>query len=516
MSSAPPPPRRGAAMVALVLTALLVAGAATFEVLSEPFAPGVAETVEVDEPTSGIWYCPVVAGAEEEAVLSVLAVGDLAADVTVLRYDEGVPRPEETVRVSPGDQFDRILPPGRAQFPVAVAWQGAPVVASWRVEGRDAAGGPCAPAPSDTWYVTGFDTTGRSRSTLHLFNPFGVDAVARVTFGTPAGRVALVLTDSLLVQAGTVARVNLGDFEPQQPDLAVTVEVTSGRLVAGGEVALEPTANQPGPSGRAVLPGVAEPGMEHASGYGRAGDGASSWLSVYNPGEREAAVELHITDPLPDGPALLAEQSVPAGGVARIDLADTSGALEHGVTVTSVNEQPVVVSHLTHVRTGAGAQGLAASLAQTPRRRWAIAGGGSGDRQGRVSLYNPGTEPITVTVSAGGQTPAEWSTITVEPNTRRALELRDAGPDRAAVGLRLSSDGLFVPSLRLQGVGGALRFWIADALPAEAWRGPTERPPVRRDPLLDTRPLVPEATPTTVPTASPELEAPATPVPTEG
>lgn len=479
-----PPARRGGAVALLVATVLLVAAAAAAEVTLDVAGPRRAERLPVAEPTSGTWYCPVTAGEQETAVLSIAAAGDEPSTVTVVRYGEQGPVADPAVEVPVGGQHEVVLSDGQAARPTTVRWRGGPAVTTWRVEGDDSAGAPCETAPAPTWHLTGFDTTARSQASLHLFNAFGVDAVAKVTFGTPEGRVDLVLTHNILVPARSSMRLSLNEYQPEQSDLATTVEVLTGRLVVQGATSLQPTPNRPGPSGRDVVPGTPEPAVDWAFAYGRADQSSSSWLSLFNPTEREAAVEVLVSEPLPDA-VELGELSLPAGGVVRLDLGEVSAATEFGIAVTGVNDVPFVATRLSAVRTAEGAEGLAASTGVATAEQWLLAGGGGGDRRGRVSLYNPGTDDVTVDVDAGQGTPAEWAGIVLPANGHVALELADAGPDRPQVPVRISGDGPFVTDLRSQSPGSRPRYWTAAGVPAAAWRGSGSRPPVRHDPLLD-------------------------------
>lgn len=472
----------------VVLALALVGAAAAVEVLAQPAAPREVEPVPIDPPSRGILHCPVTADEDEQAVLAVAAASEETSRVTVLRYEGGTPARDEPVDVSAGDEHVVTLDGEAAQQPVGVIWEGGPAVATWRVEAGETAGAPCEATAQPVWHVTGFTTTAQNTSTLHLFNPFAGDAVVRVTFGTPTGREALVLTDNVLVPARSSIQMELNEFEPEQPDLAAIVEVLTGRVVAQGELRMRPTANQPGPSGRTLLPAVDEPQLEWGFAYARWADNDSSWLSVFNPADREAAVEVRVSDPLPDGAALLREVSVPAGGVVRIDLDETSATPDFGVMVTSVNEVAVVVARTTHARRGA-VEDIAASVGTVPGETWAVAGGRAADRLGSVSLYNAGGEPALVRVDAGEATSGEWQAVEVGPNARAALDLDDAGADRTSVPLRIEADGAIVVDLRVLTPGERLGLWTAAAVPSTGWEGPGVRPPVRRDGTLITRPV---------------------------
>lgn len=473
-------------MLALVATALLVLVALVVDVLAAPAPPGPPEEVPQDPAQAGAWYCPATAGDEESAVLSVAAVGDAPSRTRVYRYPEGQAVGDDPVTVAPGDEHTLVLGPGESSRPVTVRWEGGPAVATWRIEAGDTPAAPCAPGPAERWHLAGFDTATGSRSLLHLFNPYTEDAVARVVFATPEGPVRLVLTDNIFVAAGTSTAIDLGEFQPEQPDLGAIVEVLSGRLVAQGEVRMAPVGERQGPTGRLLMPAATAPATAWSFGYARADEGSNSWLSVLNTSEREAAVAVRVSNPTPE--AGVQEHSVPSGGVLRIDLAELSTEPEFGVSVESVNEVPVVVHRTVHLRTG-GREGLAGSRGGRPATRWALVGGGAGDRRGRVNVYNPGTEPVTVTVRTSGEEPADWQDRSLPPNGWTAFDLADVDPVRTQIPALVDASGPVVAELRSHYPAGRLRLWTAVGVPETAWTGPPTRPAVRRDPSLSTRPL---------------------------
>lgn len=483
-------PTRSAARAraALLAIALVVVGALAADLLMSA-SPAASPTFVAQDPAeAGGWYCPVTTGDQEPAVVSVAAVGDRPARVSVARYRDGRPTPDPPVAVVPGETLEVAPGPGGGPQPVAVRWQEGPAVATWRTEGPQSAGAPCQAAPSATWHLAGFDTRLGATSTLHLFNPFAEDAVATVTFGTPEGRKTLVRTESVVVAAGQLTKLALNDLQPEVPDLGVNVEVLAGRLVAQGEVRFDPPGDDPGLSGRTLLPAAPAPSLAWSFGFARADDDASSWLEILNPGDHEAAVRLQVSDPRDGGAALDDEISVPAGGVVRVDLAEASAQPDFGVAVTGVNDTPVVVSRFTAVRTSSGS-GVAASLGgREPATRWALVGGGAGGRSGGISVYNPGPQPVAVDVLAAGAPPS-WSGIQIPANGRAAVELADAGAGRTPISAVVRASGPVVAELRSVSQGDASRLWTAVGAPSGDWTGPPLRPAVRHDPSLSVLPM---------------------------
>jgi hypothetical protein len=488
------------ALALLVLVVLAVSGATAVELLAAPpdaavgeatgDDPTAVEQAAVPAPSSGAWYCPVVGEEDETAVLSVAAVGEFTADVTVTRHVGDGDTVETDLELAPGEAADLELVDGDAAHPSTIGWSGSPVVAAWRIEGSDTGGARCEEAPDPVVHLTGFDTTAPSTSTLHLFNAFDRDAVVRVTFGTSTGPVALALTDNVAVPAGGTTTLVLDEFEPEQPDLAVTVETLTGRVVTQGVVALGSAPNQPGPTGIAVVAGTGAPDLDGAAAFARAGDTGTSWLSLYNPDEREAAVQVQVSDPVAEEAAALEDVTVPPGSVVRVELDGTSASVEFGTRVESLNEVPVLVTRLTAIRAADGAEGVAASSTDAPSHRWALVGGGTDGRTSRVALYNPTAEAVTVSVDAGAGTPSSWSGLILRPNERRALDLDELEDEEGLPrSVAVEADGPVVADLRTQApTEDAIRVWTAGGVPSIAWEGPRSRPAVERDDRLSTRP----------------------------
>jgi Family of unknown function (DUF5719) len=477
-----PAPR--CSITALALAAALLVGAGVIELAAPPTDEPIVLPQLQTPAVEGMWYCPVTADPGETAMLSVAATGSTPAWVGVEHYRDGVPRPGPLGRVDPGQQLDVPLDGDLAQQPAAVRWEGGPAVVTWR---RQDAALPCTAVPSDRWYLTGFDTVGDSRSLLHLFNPFSEDAVARVTYATPDGPVALSLTDDLVVEGGAVLRLDLREYQPEIADLAVTVEVLIGRLVAAGEVVLDPPGDARGPTGRALLPAAGEPSRDWTFPFARVDDRTSSWLSLMNPSNRAAAVEVRVSEARTAG--IPAEVSVAAGGVEHLDLAELSSKPEFAVAVRSVNHVPLLASRFIATRDAQDRPAVAASLgASAPGSTWALVGGGAGERAGTVGVFNPGGKAAVVSLAAEGA-PASWSSLKLPPNSLVTVELADAGSARRGVPVVVRADRPVVAELRSSGPGP--EFWTTVGVPEGAWSGPRSRTAVRWDPGVSRIPALP-------------------------
>lgn len=479
-------PGRSRALVVLAAVAAVLTLGMAADIFAAPAPPAPTPAVEQGPAVAGSWFCPAVAAENEQVALTVAAVGDQPSEFIVDRYSKGRAVPDELRTVEPGGSAVVVLEGQDAQAPAVVRWTGGPAVVSWRVDGTRTAAAPCEPAPAERWYIPGFNSVRGSRPTLHLFNPFTADAAVRLVFATPEGSHPLALTENIPVAAGGTTSINLRRYMPEEPDLGVTVEVLAGRVVAQGQQTIDPPGNASGAAGRFLLGGASEPSESWAFAYAADTEGTESWLSVLNPGDDVAAVQFRVSTPSEESGTFVGEVSVPPGGLSRIELAGVSREAEFGVTLVSVNSEPVIVSRFTALRSSRGVLVMGGLGAPELSRRLALVGGGGDKRSGLISLYNPGPDEARVDLLAEGA-PPEWSGVILGPNDRAVADLSAAGPQRPSIPVLVSSDVPIVAALRSRATeGSALRMWLASGVAESTWLGPPTRPPVRRDPSLAT------------------------------
>lgn len=500
-AQAPVQPGRSRARAILAVVAVVLALGVAADMFAAAAPPQPIPPVEQGPATAGTWFCPSVAGEGERATLTIAAVGDEASNVIVDRYANRRPIPDDVRTVEPGASAVVELTGEDATAPTAVRWTGGPVVTSWRVDGERTASATCEPAPAEQWYIPGFNSVRGSAPKLHLFNPFTADAVVQLIFATVEGPDALALTENVPVGAGRTTTINLRDFKPEEPDLAVTVKVLAGRVVAQGEQTIDPPGKASGATGRLLLPAATRTSESWAFAYAADGGGTESWLSVLNPGDDEAAVQFRVSNPSDNAGSFVGEVNVPPGGVSRIELAGVSKSPGFGVIATVVNSEPVVISRLTALRTARGIAVTGGLGSPVLSERAALVGAGAGNRTGLISLYNPGPEPARVDLLTQGA-PPRWSGLVLGPNVRKIADLSAAGADRVSIPVLVVSDVPIVSEVRSRATqGSALRLWLSPGVAEATWVGPLSRPAVRRDPTLGTHageappsedPLVPE------------------------
>lgn len=487
--------RRGIAL--LLAAVLVVAGSVAASQVTQSRELDPPEAVQAPLASSGTAYCPVAAGEGEGASLLLSALGDADAEVVITRYVDGAAVPGEPRTLPARTTVTLPVAPGDLAAPVAIDWRGSPVLAQYQLsDGTELLVADCASRGASRWHLAGFDTSLGNVSLLHLFNPYGQDALVDLQFGTPEGDVELVIGEELLVPARSSAVLNLAQFRPETPDLAVTVSSVAGRVVPQGQVDLAPPAEGvEAVTGRGLIP--ASPVVSETAFVPHAVSDAvtASHLTVYNPGTRAAAVQLQVTTPLAAATALASERTVPAGGTVGIDLAELSALPAFGVQLVSVNGVGIVATRTAAV-SDVQRTGVAVSLAAPmTSEEWAVTGGL--DANATLTLYNPGSTPAVAAVDVAGGTPETWTAVTVPPNGLTSLPLAHATPQGPAL---VDADGPLVVGVVHLRPESATAYWSATGTPQDDLVGGATVLPVQRDPGLSAVPAV-SATVTPTPVA---------------
>lgn len=485
-----------ALMALAVLIGATVAADAVVEAPQEP-TPEFTEDVQVN---SGTWYCAPLVREDDTATLSVAAVGDEPSRVRIERFIGGESSVEESTELAPKTSQDIEVEGADGVSGYVVRWRGAPAVASWRIDGGDQRiGASCSSSPAPRWTIPGAVTTIGSSTRLYLSNPFDSDAVVRVAFTTPEGRINLVSSENVSVPAREVVDIGINELQPEQPDLGVVVEVEAGRVIAGAmqrfgqpdlpdvelegaESPLDPTA----PEGRTVLPAIAETATSVGLAYASAGESSSSWASVVNPTTDPATVAVEVTDAI-GGTVLEQDVAVGPESVERIDLSGVSSAPEFGVRLTSTNDVPIAVNGFIAL-IGDDKRVSTAAAVPEPDVLSALPAVPP-DSNARIVLYNPGEAPATARVAVGGEVPSQWSAIELDAGAVQVLPFSDADVGEEGP-LEASADQPIYATLRLaDGDSDVNGFATFPLVPANVWEGSANAPIPVRERTLDTRPV---------------------------
>lgn len=429
---------------AALLVVVLVAGAALgadrlVDPPPEPEPPVAAE----GQARTGSRVC-VVGGRGGGAEVSVHLARPGTEDDPPARLDLEVVR-DGGLRALPVPELlpGSVVPigiDGAGALPTRVRWRDAPVAVerSWSTGGRLPAGlvaGPCADIATERAVIPGLTTLGGAEARIRLANPFPGDASVRIGFLGPDGPEDPLVLENVSVPAFGTREVVVNEHLPERADLAAIVDVRAGRVAVegvqahraaiGGIDAVSLLAASTSPSEQWTLPWI-----------GNAPDDRS-WLWIANLGSRDALVELTLATGdgglVPDG---LGELTVEAGRHLRVDLRGAIPADRDRVSLVVRSEgAPVHVSAGVERRAEHPADtAMAVQLASpAPDARWVVTGGPTADRDERLRLVNPGSEPavVDIAVFAAGRlrTPADLAGLVVGPGAAAEVRLGDVLDD---------------------------------------------------------------------------------------
>ena len=208
----------------------------------------------------------------------------------------------------------------------------------------------CSSQASEQWYFPWGRTTPQEASSLRLalFNPFAVEAVVDITFDTEDGFRKPELLEGFLVPARRLVTVDLTEIVPVRERISTTIKTRSGRLIADriqtltgvdGTVALDVSAGAPNPA---------------TSWYfadGRADAETLERVSIYNPSDDTASVEVEVQQPRVTQELSIEpfELQIAAQSYAEIVVNQESRIalpIRHSTIVRSLNEVPIVAERV--------------------------------------------------------------------------------------------------------------------------------------------------------------------------
>ncbi|UDY35609.1 DUF5719 family protein [Dermatobacter hominis] len=305
----------------------------------------------------------------------------------------------------------------------------------------------CVGSTSGEWHFPSLSTTRDAGARLTLFNPFPGDAGVDVEIGFDTGTRVPTSVNGVVVPAGTVKVIDLGQqgIAERRDQFTAVVRSRSGRVLA--EVA-QTWDGSVGPEGLQLAGGVPEPQERWAFAGGFTGAGAAERLVLENPGDARANVLVQVT---PYGgasaPPEPLEVAVEPRRYAVVDLSAESripGVGYHSIEVES--DHPVVAARTSSLTGGpdpspdpavlvrpALTSGVAISNG-TPvlARTWVVPSIDAGrDPAPVVLVHNPGEGIAKVTltaVAAGAETELTGATdLEVAPGDSVAVPLAAAG-----------------------------------------------------------------------------------------
>ena len=263
----------------------------------------------------------------------------------------------------------------------------------------------CSSSPSASWYFPSGNSEKASAShqLLALFNPFPSDAVVGVTFDTDDGARAPVNYSAIVVPGNMVTVLEVADAVTLRTEIATTVTVRSGRIIADQIQYADGT--QDTTKALAITPGAPQASPVWWFANGPSGEGDQTSIAVMNPSDHDVDVELQVRldDAVDNGEVDPFTFTIPAGRTFVENVtADGRVPLGIGYTAAAVSTDgtPIVADRVT-TETGP-IPGITVSLGSPATgTRWLVpVASGPTMTSAYVTVTNPSsTDAVTVTVS---------------------------------------------------------------------------------------------------------------------
>ncbi|WP_420638517.1 DUF5719 family protein [Candidatus Poriferisocius sp.] len=300
---------------------------------------------------------------------------------------------------------------------------------------------PCAGRSSENWHFAAGSTRRDARLLFTVFNPFPGRAVVSFTFSTDEGAREPQPLRGVLVPARSLVVVDATDLVPRYASVATTISSQAGRVVAGRLQVFDGTE---GLEGLTAGSGIPDPRTLWVFPTGPATGEAVEHLVVYNPNDREAAVDVTVwwdapepgDDPLPIPVAVPAHQRVavvmgdpgpyplPSESVAYRPTTPRPEQSGFWAAVQATNGVPVVAERVSASPAASTPAGVATTAGMSASAtRYLIAANRADGAEVAVAVVNPSPDSIArVTVSkvADGRTQplAEMDAREVAPRGR--------------------------------------------------------------------------------------------------
>ncbi len=321
---------------------------------------------------------------------------------------------------------------------------------------RGLAASSCAEASNEQWLLGGATSLGIS-TTVNLGNPSAVPATVQLTIFDERGRVD-ESSSGVLVPAGSERTVSLNGYAPGRERIAVRVVSTGAAVTASLGVAqtdtltsfaVDTVTRQLAPSRTLVFPGVANI-SDHQHGPGDAGelDPFPVVVRALAPGGESGTAVVRALK-ADGGSVELGVLEFGDGAVAELPIAHWP---EDANAVTVEADAPLVGGVLGSADNGV--EHDYAWFAPAPLQPAETEVAAPVVPGGRLVLVNPGTAPITVTIT--GEASGRSSEATVPAGGALLAD--------AAGGARLEGSGAFVAGVRVTGDGDIAGYPILAAV----------------------------------------------------
>jgi hypothetical protein len=400
-----------AAVIAVIATTRDSLGAASprFSVTADgwmPSAPPIGGLTET-------WFCAGVPatgvdGVEGEVIVANRTDDQMVGSVLLVNSERESRRLELAVDAwaSATVDLDDLMPGAIVGAVVEIDGGGGIVEQSSRQPAGNSTAA-CANATSDTWYLADGFTVDGSLDQVILTNPFEQTVVANLEFATTAGSRRPASYRGLTVPPRSVRVIDLGApgaGAQSEPVLAVSVEVTRGRLVVGRAQ----TFLGGDRAGAQVT--LASPALRDQWWFanGTKGPGINERYSIYNP--TDEAVEVDVLFLGIDVPLGIEPLEVAAHEVVTFDPGPQAEVPDgrHAVVIATASAEPSVIVERAVTSTVDDVSATTVTAGATPRQDgyvanvWYAGTGPSEPTTEALVVHNADLAPGTVSIWAVG------------------------------------------------------------------------------------------------------------------
>ena len=279
------PARSRELLMGASLIVLLFLGMA-FDGMTDEVSPPEATSSEERIFTERAVFCPS-SGDSTDGTVHLAASGAGDGDVTA-----GVePSGDESAELGSRALFEDVAD----NQPVGIVAYGSRLSASASTTYREPVQGlgaaSCSAEATTEWFFPqgsaqlGFDER------LILYNPFPDEAVVRVTFLTPDGTQSKANLTDVAVPSGDATTLRVKRFILQENVLGVHISSVRGRFVAWKVLFAQPENR---PRGVSLTLGATEPATDWYFPAGASGGGVDERLTIMNPTEEEAMIDISL------------------------------------------------------------------------------------------------------------------------------------------------------------------------------------------------------------------------------
>ena len=427
--------------------------------------------VPPSEAVSTSWFCAEGTAndggrADETILVGNVSKAEVRATITVMPGGNAQPVSRE-ITVAPGDE-ERVKVASILATPepgVVVEAVGGRAVVSHSLEhDGDLAVEPCSRTTATDWYFAAGTTVKGSEHYLVLFNPFGDDAIADVSFVTDTGVQQPADLQGLVIPRRSRVSIAVQDLVPRQQRVAAEVHLRAGRIVAERDQIFDGTTPDSGPTRRgiAVSLGATSPAREWVIPAGSSANGDTSTVAVANFSAVDTEAEVAIL--LPDGQTA-SPQSVKVASrqVVSVDFTnrvpvDSPYSVIVRARNAEGNTQPVVAESLSWWPDSSSSTGVASTIGVgKAARRWVVLLPDV-DADAVLTVVNAGMKPVTAALLPADQVdravgPTSEPERAVAPNSIASFSVLDLRTPRGA--LVITADHPVFVGLTVLGAAGA-------------------------------------------------------------